>query len=314
MSALFWTLAGVAFLLLVLYFLFCALLVNKFLRRKPDDPEAFLRRMERGPNARYFKIIRDSLGWFPAQPAEDVYVESMDGLTLHGRYLSREHPRGTMLLVHGFHGSGNCDFSCVLQTYYDMGFDLLVIDQRSHLGSQGTFLTMGVLERYDVRSWCLWLLERFGEQHPVVLDGISMGGATVLMSAGLELPENVKGILADCPYTTPKAIIRKVAKDMGIPPALIYPFVRLGGLLFAGGIDPADASALVGVEGATVPITVIHGEADAFVPADMSREIKKANPAIDLQLFPGAHHGISYMKDKPRYLSLVTDFALKCLK
>ena len=141
MSALFWTLAGVAFLLLVLYFLFCALLVNKFLRRKPDDPEAFLRRMERGPNARYFKIIRDSLGWFPAQPAEDVYVESMDGLTLHGRYLSREHPRGTMLLVHGFHGSGNCDFSCVLQTYYDMGFDLLVIDQRSHLGSQGTFLT-----------------------------------------------------------------------------------------------------------------------------------------------------------------------------
>ena len=76
-------------LLLMLYFAFCVLLVNKFLKRKPDDPEAFLRRMEKGPNASYFKIIRDSLPWFPSQPAKDVYTESYDGLKLHAKYLTQ---------------------------------------------------------------------------------------------------------------------------------------------------------------------------------------------------------------------------------
>ena len=76
MGPLFWAAAGVAFLLLAAYFLVCGMLVNKFLKRKPDDPEAFLRRMEKGPNAPYFKVIRDNLAWFPAQNAEDVYTQS----------------------------------------------------------------------------------------------------------------------------------------------------------------------------------------------------------------------------------------------
>lgn len=308
MSALFWTLAGVVLLLMMAYFLICALLVNKFLRRKPDDPEAFLRRMERGPNARYFKIIRDSLGWFPAQPAEDVYVESMDGLTLHGRYLSREHPRGTMLLVHGFHGSGNCDFSCVLQTYYDMGFDLLVIDQRSHLGSQGTFLTMGVLERYDVRSWCLWLLERFGEQHPVVLDGISMGGATVLMAAGLDLPRNVRGIIADCPFTSPREIFVSVMGQMQLPTFLLWG-AELYCRLFAGfSID--GASTVEALKTCTLPLLIAHGEDDDFVPCWMGVKSFEAAASTDKQLItvPGAGHGMSYLVEKERMDAALTAF------
>lgn len=258
--------------------------------------------------------MRDMIRHAASIPYEEVSATSYDGLKLAGQYY---HVRDGAPLVIGFHGyraTAIRDFCGGMPLMRELGFNVLLPHHRGQGKSQGHAVTFGIKERFDVLTWVEYANARFGNTTPILLYGISMGGATVLMAAGLELPENVKGILADCPYTTPKAIIRKVAKDMGIPPALIYPFVRLGGLLFAGGIDPADASALVGVEGATVPITVIHGEADAFVPADMSREIKKANPAIDLQLFPGAHHGISYMKDKPRYLSLVTDFALKCLK
>ena len=295
MSALIMAAAGILFLLLVGYFAVCALLVNRFLKRKEDDPEAFLRRMEQGPNAPYFKIIRDSLAWFPAQNAEDVYVESFDGLRLHGSYLPAPNSRGTMLLVHGFHGSGNTDFSCVLQFYHDLGLDLLVIDQRSHLGSEGTFLTMGVRERQDVRSWCLWLLQRFGEGHPVVLDGISMGGATVLMAAGLDLPRNVRGIIADCPFTTPREIFVSVMGKMGLPTFLLWG-ADLYARLFAGfSID--GASTVEALKTCTLPLLIAHGEADDFVPCWMGVKSFEAAATPDKQLItvPGAGHGMSYL-------------------
>ena len=295
MSALIMAAAGILFLLLVVYFAVCALLVNRFLKRKEDDPEAFLRRMEQGPNAPYFKIIRDSLGWFPAQNTEDVYVESFDGMQLHGKYLPAPNSRGTMLLVHGFHGSGNTDFSCVLQFYHDLGLDLLVIDQRSHLGSEGTFLTMGVRERQDVRSWCLWLLQRFGEGHPVVLDGISMGGATVLMAAGLDLPRNVRGIIADCPFTSPREIFVSVMGKMGLPAFLLWG-ANLYARLFAGfSID--GASTVEALKKNTLPLLIAHGEADDFVPCWMGVRSFEAAVTPDKQLItvPGAGHGMSYL-------------------
>ena len=295
MSALIMAAAGILFLLLAAYFAVCALLVNRFLKRKPADPEAFLRRMEQGPNAPYFKIIRDSLGWFPAQNTEDVYVESFDGLQLHGKYLPAPNSRGTMLLVHGFHGSGNTDFSCVLQFYHDLGLDLLIIDQRSHLGSEGTFLTMGVRERQDVRSWCLWLLQRFGEGHPVVLDGISMGGATVLMAAGLDLPRNVRGIIADCPFTSPREIFVSVMGKMGLPAFLLWG-ANLYARLFAGfSID--GASTVEALKKNTLPLLIAHGEADDFVPCWMGVKSFEAAATPDKQLItvPGAGHGMSYL-------------------
>lgn len=308
MTPLLWTAAGVAFLLFVVYFIICGLLVNRFLKRKPDDPEAFLRRMEKGLNASYFKIIRDSLGWFPAQPLEDVYIDSFDKLKLHGRYLARENPRGTMLLVHGFHGSGDCDFSCVLQTYYDMGFDLLVIDQRSHLGSEGTFLTMGVLERYDVRAWCIYLLQRFGERHPVVLDGISMGGATVLMAAGLDLSRNVRGIIADCPFTSPREIFVSVMGQMKLPAFLLWGANQYCRLFAGFSID--GASTVTALKNCTLPLLIAHGEDDDFVPCWMGVKSFEAAASPDKQLItvPGAGHGMSYLVEKERMDRALTAF------
>ncbi|MBR4869808.1 MAG: alpha/beta fold hydrolase [Oscillospiraceae bacterium] len=258
--------------------------------------------------------MRDMIRHAASIPYEEVRTTSYDGLTLAGQYYHVADDAPLAICFHGYRATATRDFCGGMPLMRELGFNVLLPHHRSQGKSQGPAVTCGIKERFDVLTWVDYASRRFGNTTPILLYGISMGGATVLMAAGLELPENVKGILADCPYTTPEAIIKKVAKDLGIPPAIIYPFVRLGGLLFAGGVDPKDASALTGVEGCEIPITIIHGEADAFVPADMSRELKKANPAIDLQLFPGGHHGISYMKDKPRYLSIATEFALKCLK
>ena len=140
----------------------------------------------------------------------------------------------------------------------------------------------------------------------IVISGVSMGATTVLMAAGLGLPENVIGIIADCPYSSPKEIIMKVCSDMKLPARLMYPFVRLGAKLY-GHFDLEAADAAEAVCHAKVPILLIHGEDDRFVPCSMSQKIferfKEANPDGNmlLETFPGAGHGISFMEDEVRY-------------
>ena len=77
----------------------------------------------------------------------------------------------------------------------------MMIDQRAHGKSEGRTMTFGVFERFDVLSWIDYTVERVGKKTRIVLAGISMGAATVLMASNLNLPPNVKGIMADCPYS-----------------------------------------------------------------------------------------------------------------
>ena len=135
-----------------------------------------------------------------------------------------------------------------------------------------------------------------------------MGAATVLMTAGLDLPENVACVMADCPYSSPAAIIEKVCQDMHYPVPLCRPFLYLGARIF-GGFKLNECTANVAVKHAKVPILLLHGEADHYVPCDMSREIA-ANCASPVQLhtFPDAGHGLCYMTDPQRYERVVYNF------
>lgn len=74
------------------------------------------------------------------------------------------------------------------------------------------------------------------------LDGISMGAATVLMASELDLPASVRGIIADCGYTSPRDILRKVIRQLHLPVGPVYFLLRLSARLF-GHFDPEAASA-----------------------------------------------------------------------
>ena len=165
----------------------------------------------------------------------------------------------------------------------------------------------GVMERLDCLDWVEWARGRFGARTPIVLVGISMGAATVLMAAGLELPENVRGILADCGYTAPSDIIRSVMASMHCPRA-IYPLLRLGGRLY-GGFDIDSAGAEEALRRCRVPVLFVHGEDDRFVPCDMSRRNWAACASEKTLLtVPGAGHGLSYLVDEPGYEAALEEF------
>lgn len=245
-----------------------------------------------------------------AVPYERVGVRSFDGLPLAGRYYHQKDGAPLQICFHGYRGTPSRDFSGGARAHLDAGYNVLLAEERAHCSSGGHYITMGVRERRDVLTWVEYAVDRFGPDVRIQLNGISMGAATVLMAAGLGLPENVRGVAADCPFTSPGEIVKKVLRDMHLPVGAVFPLMALGTRLFAG-FDMYEADAAEAVRGLTLPILLIHGEADSFVPCDMSRAIAAANPLIELHTFPGAEHGVSYLADEERYRRIAAEFSAR---
>ncbi|MCQ2552709.1 MAG: alpha/beta fold hydrolase [Clostridia bacterium] len=239
---------------------------------------------------------------------EPVSIKSRDGLILNGRFYKGKDDAPLMIGAHGYRGTPIRDFSGGINYYLGQGYNVLLIEQRGHCSSEGHTITFGVKERYDVLAWANYAVERFGTHKKIVLSGISMGAATVLMASALNLPSNVCGIIADCPYTTPASIIAKVCQDMKLPAKALMPAIQEAAMVYGHfSVNAADSSKAV--KKAKVPVLLIHGEDDTFVPCDMSREIAEAAPDIvELHTFPGADHGLSFVVDRPRYEEIVSEF------
>lgn len=245
-------------------------------------------------------------------PYEDVTVTAIDGKKLYARYYSRQDSAPVAILFHGYKSRAQRDFACGTQILLDMGYNVLLVDQRGHGESEGKVIYFGTRERYDAKTWAEYVVSRFGEDTKIFLYGISMGGATVLMASELDLPKNVVGIIADCPFSTVSGIIKKVCQDMKLPVWLIYPFVKMGAFMFAG-FKPDCASPVQAVKNTSLPILLIHGENDRFVPCSMSDEIAAANEKITYYKIPDAPHALAIIYDTENYVSELKKFTEKVL-
>lgn len=246
-----------------------------------------------------------------ALPYELVSTKACDGITLVGRYYHFADGAPLQILFHGYRGCGIREFAGNNRLAAELGFNALVVDERAHGKSGGHTITFGIKERYDCVSWVKYALGRFGTETTIFLSGVSMGAATVLMASSLDLPQNVKGITADCPFSSPGEIIRKVSRDAKLPPWFSYSFVMLGALLY-GKFKLWASSAVKAVAKTRIPILLIHGEDDLFVPCEMSRKIYNACAGpVELVIVPGAGHGISYFTDTKLYHEVFGDFLLQ---
>lgn len=279
-------------------------------RKRCEDPYHFTKIPMYSP---YKEEIARLVDGVTALPYEEVSVTSFDGYTLRGKLYMKDPEAPVQIMFHGYRSNGLSDFCGGLQLALKCGFNAILVDQRAHGKSGGPCLSFGILERFDVKTWAEYAAERFGKDAPIILTGISMGAGTVLSASDLDLPKSVKGIIADCGYTSARDIITHVAARFGYPvkPALF--FVSMGARLFGGfGLD--DASPGEALRHTSIPVLFIHGEADSFVPCYMSRENFLAC-ASEKRLFtvPGAIHGMSYTADTAGYEREVREFCSRCL-
>ena len=217
--------------------------------------------------------------------------------------------RGTILLFHGYRSMAAVDFSATAKALHDEGFHLLLVDQRAHGHSQGRWITYGVNERQDCTAWAWHCYRRFGPNHPLFLYGMSMGATTVLLAAGLGLPPTVQGILADCGFTAPLAILRHVLSRFCRPLSAPLLWLLRWYARWLLHVDLDCCSTPAALHRTRLPVLLLHGVDDSFVPMDMSREAAAACGGYhQLYLVTNAGHGGAGWVDRNGYLSAVKGF------
>ena len=244
-----------------------------------------------------------------------VSVTARDGTPLAGHWLTCKTPRRVILAMHGWRSSWSADFGIVSSFWHRQGCSVLYAEQRAQGASGGQYMGFGLTERYDCLVWLDWIQKQTGGRLPVYLAGVSMGASTVLMASSLELPRSVRGILADCGYTSIHAIWKHVANHnlhLLYGPRAPYADRLCRKKIRAGTRDYSTVDAL---KTNRTPVLFVHGTEDRFVPLEMTFENYQACRAPKrLFVVPGAGHGMSYFVDRAGYQAETLRFWADCEK
>jgi len=239
------------------------------------------------------------------------YVEiiSHDGVRLAGHFYECPTANRVIIAMHGWRSSWAKDFGVISQFFHSNDCSVLYAEQRAQNDSEGEYMTFGLLERYDCLDWIDWVNDVIGETLPIYLAGVSMGATTVLMASGLDLPDNVVGVVADCGFTSPHAIWKHVVENnLHLPYSLhtsqvekmVQKRIRM---------NPQEHSTVDALKKCCVPVLFIHGAEDSFVPVSMTYENYRACSAPrELLIVPGAEHGMSYIVEQRKYENTMRSF------
>lgn len=241
---------------------------------------------------------------------EDKYIISDDDLKLHGYEIKNNDSNVWVITIHGYMGEGS-HMDSYAQQFYNMGYNVLVPDLRSHGKSEGDYIGMGWDDHYDIKKWINYIIENDSDAD-IILHGVSMGGATVMMTSGEELPSNVKALIEDCGYTSAEGEFGyQLERLFNLPKT---PILQISSLVtkFRAGYWFGQASSIEQLKKANRPMLFIHGSADEFVPFSMLDEVYDV---VDIEkeklVIEGAEHTKAAETNPELYWSTVSEFINK---
>ena len=253
--------------------------------------------------------IREGCRWLREMDVREVEVISFDGLTLRGHYLINPDAKRQLIAFHGYRSNAYYDFGALVRLYYEAGCSVLLVEQRGHRFSDGEHVSMGVLERKDVTTWVNYVNEVYGTETQIYLTGISMGAATILMAQDQNLPDNVRGMIADCGFSNTYEEVRYFGSHHGIILAKRkMPFIDKQCQKRAG-FSLKEANPIDALKKAKIPVLFFHGTEDQLVPLQNGIDNYEACTAPKkLVLIEGAEHAHSCFVGRERYEQEVRDF------
>ena len=292
-------------LLLASYYMFASVFDMKTYKHE-DQKEDFIdsdRDLMRPTAKKLYAFQAPYMEKFKDLPYEDLYIESFDGLKLHG-YLYKGRDREVVICVHGYKSAPINDYADKMQIYTSRDATLLLVDNRAHGQSEGRYLGFSELDKYDLKSWVDKINEMYDNPN-IYLHGISMGGAAVVHTADMNL-KNVKGIITDCGFNTIDDIVKALVKiNYHVPYFPIAPLAGMWSKLITG-VGFKDSIGEKIVANSTVPIVFIHGKQDNFVPAWMSRKMYEAcSGPKHILLVENCGHAAAYCCAQREYTSII---------
>ena len=215
-----------------------------------------------------------------------------------------------VISCHGYMGNPTLN-KTYIKHFYEMGFNVLLPYLRGHGKSEFDYCTMGWLDRLDMLDWISYIID-MNPDAKIILHGISMGAATVMMTTGENLPENVVCCIEDCGFTTLWDEYSVQLRELyNLPSETV---LKILNPIFKKtvGFDIKEASALNQVKKSKTPTLFIHGDKDTFVPFWMNYPLyQNAGCEKERLIVPGAHHAASVYLKPELYWNTVTEFIKK---
>lgn len=238
-------------------------------------------------------------------------VRTADGLTLRGVHLpARPANDRCVVLVHGY-GGNLLEYAEQYRPWHELGFDVLLYDQRACGRSDGEFLSAGILESDDLAAVVAHARTRLPAGALVGVYGRSGGGATALLFAGRGGACDF--VVADCPFSSfPEQLLHRLRADYGFVPAglrrpLLATTLRLVRARF--GVDLHDAAPLRRVGDIRAPLLLVTTAGDTYVPPEMTVALHAAARAPKrLRTFGRGGHGETYLAQPAEFTAEVSRF------
>lgn len=244
---------------------------------------------------------------------EDVSFPPRDGsLTLRGWLLQGAPGAPYLIFVHGIgdQRTGNDALDLASRLVRGDGYNVLLFDLRAQGTSDGSYVSAGQFERYDVLGAYDFLLSRGAKPGEVGLIGRSYGAATSIMAAALE--PGIAAVVADSPFADVRdRIVKETARKTPIPEGLVPVFLPPA-TLFADLLYDIDLNNLQperDVAKLDYPVLIIHGEADTRVPPEEGRRVYEAAPAgSQWWSLPGVTHAQGFQTNPDEYVRRVAAY------
>ena len=249
--------------------------------------------------------------WYDNTYHQEVVIKNRKGENLHGaEFLNPSNSNTWAICLHGW-TNVNREMSSYAMEYYKRGFNILLPDLRGHNNSEHKFVTMGWNDRLDVVDW----IKNIVKENPkaqIVIHGVSMGGATTMMTTGEELPENVVLAVEDCGFMGVKEIFTdQCIRKYHLPPKLVMPQSSLVNKL-VNGFFFGQASCVKQLKKSKTPTLFIHGDKDDFVLLENLEPVYNACAAEkEKYIVKGAEHAVSSHWFHEEYWQVVDNFLKK---
>ena len=276
-------------------------------------------------------------GTYPNTVTENADIPDQEtNKTLHSTSYYIDNGSDKTVVMHGgFRNSwSNGNDNSQTRLFYDRGYNLLIVDNRATGSSGGDYITFGAYESDDVIYWINHEIAKRPNQK-ILLDGGSMGAATILSVLNKDIPTNVKGAVEDCGFastfdqlsdsydtlanaTSQNDTAKGLLESLGLTAEFKQENLARVDRVYAQNWLNLDLHAdlpLAGVKKSTIPKLFIHGTADSVVPyTNLARLADNSSGYKQLFSVPGADHGQSlavdpngYNENLDKFLNVVFD-------
>lgn len=227
---------------------------------------------------------------------DQVDITARDGVSLHG-YLYNEGSDTTVVYIPRFDQDGTSDFLPGVWLSGELGYNLLLIDPRTHGGSGGQVFSYGYFEQYDLASWLDWAGETLGSRR-FVLWGEGTGANTALFAeAGGLLGDRVELIVAESAYgSLHKLASRNIFHWFTVPAVPFLTSIEFKLNHSGAGYQVSDTNLVKALEGSScaAPVLFLESLEDDYILLEWSKAAVEAYPGEKEEIAGGGTHGTVY--------------------